>query len=271
MTLRTTLLLAGMLLTTVASADADVFVSTEQLGYVGSWTRYGSLADAQSGTNPISSGAVPQRDLALYFTSNVPDVYTDANIALTRWYSPSSMNPNNTNFGFLQLYDIDGSTDTSIEGAWTDGTLSSFQFSVTGTNADNPNDVARFGEMNGGGAATTAGTFHEYALEVTFGGLTGTFNPMTGRFESNGGFSTVGGTFTGIFENMGTDASRHGFYAVDVDINLISWAVDNGYTSGSDTYFYSTVVNPEPASLALWSLIGFIFGGFRLSKSWRTA
>lgn len=255
--------LAVCLLAFVApAAQAAVFVSFEQAGYTGSWTRYGTLADAQAGTNALGSGAVPQRDLSLYISQGVPSIYGDTTVIMSLWYAPGS--PSNQNFGFLQIYEDPETTAQSVEGYFTDPSMTTYQLNVAGKNATAASSVARFGEKTGGPASTTSGEFHTYDLQVTFGGLSGTYNPGTGLYESDGFAGSVTGSFTGIFENKGTDPTRHGFYAINLAVNNENWAVDNGHISPAGQAFFSSTVVPEPTSMLV--LGSCLVGGFAWRK-----
>lgn len=255
-------------------SEAGLFVNSESIGYTGSWTRYGSLADAQNGVNAIGSGMVPQRDLSIYVTRNAPDVWPNSTYILTNWYS-GSPNPNNTNFGFLQIANDPASygqpsLSATAKGFWTDGSLSSYRLEVSGNGATTANAFARFGEIAGGAGSTTAGIFHNFALDVTFGGLSGAYNPVTGRFESTGPPTSATGSFTAIFENTGTDPSRNGFYAINLTINNTSWAAQNGNVDPSAQSFTSNVVvTPEPTSLLVFG--GCLVGGAFWLRRRRTA
>src|SRR3546814_13657556 len=96
-------------------------------------------------------------------------VFENSNIFLTNWYdsliTPGSGfgNPNNTNTGFVQLYDSDGSTRSSVSGGWTDGTYTRFSINVEGANAGAA-DTARLwpAPVIGGAAETSKGTFLSY-------------------------------------------------------------------------------------------------------------
>lgn len=248
-------------------SEAGLFVNSESLGYTGSWTRYGNLADAQNGVNPLGTGTVPQRDLSIYLTNGAPDIWPNSTYILTNWYS-GSPNPSNTNYGFLQIgndpasYPSQSPLSVTANGYWLDGSLTSYRLDVSGSGATYADAFARFGEIAGGAGSTTTGTFHNFALSVTFGGLSGAYNPISGRYESTGLPTSVTGSFKAIFENTGTDPSRHGFYAIDLSINNTSWAVQNGHIDPAAQSFSSTnVVAPEPASLLIFGscLVGGAF------------
>ncbi|MEO0716071.1 MAG: hypothetical protein AAFY58_03665 [Planctomycetota bacterium] len=129
----TTILLVG---TTAASAHASTgfAFSSERLAYTGSLTKYATLADAQAGTNVVAGPTsipnrgtgdafdTPNRDLGLFFASNAPSYSADQAIALTAWYYTTNPNPtgtgvingwgnpNNSNTGFMQMFDDNASS-----------------------------------------------------------------------------------------------------------------------------------------------------------------
>jgi hypothetical protein len=267
-------LFAIVALTVAGVANAQFYAFTETIGYDGTITKYGSLADAQAGTNPISGPhAVPQRDHYVYVVDGVPSFDVDSNLFGTAWYFTTSENtnnfpkddpngdryysgwgnPNNTNTGFVQLYDDNASTHITRTGGWTSTAYDTFQISITGLNAGAA-DYARLWNApgSGGPAGDTAGTFIQYSYNATFGGLVGT--PQSGLIVSNTVNPTsVSGTFSGIFQNTSTsNPGASGFYVFNLSLNNISWAVTQGNAALNGDYStseFGAQAVPEPASL----------------------
>ncbi len=279
-------------LATMAFADAKFIVSTDRVSYTGTLTKYATLADAQAQTNPVGGPyTIPNRDTAapyntayrdagMYFVKNMPAYDPqDANILLTAWWYTTDPNhgaysgwgnPNNTNTGFLQLYDGDGSTETAASASFSDwdGTYwTTFTLEVNGLNAiydanDPSNDYARLWHAPGIGGAggLTKGIFHTYDLDVTFGGLQG--QAVGGDIVATDHPDSVVGTFTGIFENTNTlDPQYNGFYVIDYTFGMDNWAWGNqGDLNGafSDSLF----AVPAPGAVVLGmiglGLIGWV-------------
>lgn len=249
-------------------AAQGAYVSSDRFGYSGTITRYGSLTDLLNQTNPISGSpfGVPARDLGLYMVNGnaaFGGAYANASIFLSAWYYPSS--PSNQNTGFIQMYDGNGGSVTSMSGTWLDGARTAYQFSVTGGNTVRggcdgfTGDCGRLWNAGSslGSSETTAGVFHSYALSFTATGLTSaTWNATTGVWESRSEPTAVFGHMSGIFYNSSTtDPASNGWYEYDLTIDMNSWAYAN---YGSDTtafarsYFGSqSEVVPEPATMIL--------------------
>jgi hypothetical protein len=142
---------------TVAAEAASI--NFEDFNYSGSVTRYDSLADAQANTNGTpynietavngpNSTLANARDAQIY-----ADTVTNAFYFGTAWYfTPPGVsnpsvggygNPNNSNNGFVQIADDDGSSITSLLMGW-DSTLTQFSVSAEGQNAG-PTEVATSG------------------------------------------------------------------------------------------------------------------------------
>lgn len=253
--------------TVVASVQAQgAYVATDRFGYAGTIHRYTSLSDALAGTNEVSGSpfTVPQRDLGLYMVNNNA-AFAGAgydpteSIFLSAWYANGGDSPSNQNTGFIQMYDTEGGTVTSMNGAWLDAARTTYGFSVTGGNtifggcADGSGDCGRLWNAGSslGSSETTAGVFYSYALSFTATGLSSaTWNPTTGVFESASEPTAVFGSLAGIFHNTSaTDPSSNGWYAFDLSLNMDSWETANGY--GYTSEFGSAQVTPEPASLVL--------------------
>ncbi|MGE3933150.1 MAG: PEP-CTERM sorting domain-containing protein [Rhodospirillaceae bacterium] len=272
------------------AASADWLGSTDYLSYGGTITRYGSLSDAQAMNNPVGGPyAIPtatnganstldgRRDMYLYATpSPVPGTAPFAGFAPypgnstfgTAWYFTLASsgqpafsgwgNPNNTNTGFLQLYDADSSTVTASSGVWSPS-LTSFYINLAGENADAADFARLWHAPNVGGASgLTAGTFITYSLSM----VADFANPAmldggSGWYYSDQKPTGVTGKLTGIFQNTNaTDPTLNGFYLFDFDINGSSWAFDNAglLVEGVTESFFASNVVPAPASLGLFGL-----------------
>jgi hypothetical protein len=283
----------------VALADSSFFVSTDRVSYTGTVTRYDSLVDAQNGTNsvggpytiPARNTAAPYntayRDAGFFFSKDMPSYYADSNILATAWWYTTAANtngaamddpsgnryqsgwgnPNNTNTGFLQLYDGNGSTDTSANGyfsGYAGGKYTEFTLEVSGQNA-NAADYARLwpAPAVGGAAGLSAGVYHSYDLDITFTGLEGVVSgaDIVATDHPDG----VNGTFNAIFENTNTlDAAYRGFYVLNFTFGMDNWAFAQGDAALngdlSPSLFATHVPAPGAALLALIGLpiIGWV-------------
>jgi hypothetical protein len=99
------------------------YLLAENLGYTGTVTCYATLSDALGGVGATCSAAIPQRDLSLYFVQNNPAFAgsgypPSAAIFLTNWYAGGGSNPNNTNVGFMQMYDDGAGSVSSMSMGW---------------------------------------------------------------------------------------------------------------------------------------------------------
>ncbi len=244
------------------------YASTDKFGYIGSMTKYASLADAQAQTNAVSTHAYSQRDGAMYVLQNAASfdaTNPDTNIFMTAWYYTTDQthgaysgwgNPNNNTDSFVQLYDDNASTTVTKTGGWTSGAYDTFHFNVTGVNATNADDFSRLWNGKPAGAGEpTKGAFLNYELDVTATGLNGVeINP--GFFESNGHPTSITGSFRGIFENQSTtDPTSNGYFRFDLTLNDTNWAFAQSNLNGafSDSTFGAAAV-PEPASMAALGL-----------------
>lgn len=269
----------SVLLLCASLATAGFLVSTDRTSYTGSVTRYATLADAQAGTNALGTYAVPNRataapydtayrDVGVYFVKDAAALDTDASIMLTAWWytlDPSHGaysgwgNPNNTNTGFMQLYDDNASTNTSAAGYWNGG-LDQFTLKVAGANANYTDDYARLWHApgTGGAAGLTRGEYVNWAIDVTYGGLSASYNAGLGGYDATGHPGSVNGTFTGIFENQNAlDSQYNGFYVIDFTFGLDNWAFANQANLNgafADSYFFSTSVIPVPGAVLLGAI-----------------
>lgn len=286
------LVAVGILTAPGAYADS-LAVSTDRFSYDGVVNVYDTLADAQAGTNALggpydipsyTSGGTTYdgRDLGLFIVQDAGYYWTDANIFLTAWYYTTNQsgaaysgsgNPNNTNTGFLQMYDADSSTETALTGGWNSA-LNEFVLYLAGVNAtypstSDPQDYARLwpAPTLGGAGSISAGTFHtyEFALTATFAN-TATLNGA-GLYEINEDPTSVLGHISGIFENS-TDGN---FYVFNYTLSMENWAFDQGNTALNGdltpSYFAGGVV-PEPMTLSILGigLSGMAFSALRARR-----
>lgn len=257
------------------TVDGGMF-STDRFGYEGVVTRYATLTDAQSETNPIEVTNITDRDAAITITRGYGE---DRNIIMGSWWYTLEENCGadqgtagfgnvygNSGVGFVQLYDSAGVTDmdVSMEFQDYDGSYwTEFVLHVAGESANYGNAYARFWvEYQGGGADVVV--YHSYDLTLTAGGLEGVEGP-SGVIEATNHPTSVTGTYTGIFENVSTSyPENNGFYRFDLTLNTDCWAYDNradltpeigygcsDYFDGtfSDSYFLATSatgVDAEP-------------------------
>lgn len=258
------------------------YMATDRFGYSGTISRYTSLADALAGINAVSGSpfTVPARDLSLYMVAGNAafggPTYANSAIFLSNWWANGGNTPSNQNTGFVQMYDVEGGSVTSMNGTWLDAARTMYGFSLTGGNTlpgcTSPGDCGRLWNVGSslGSAETTAGVFYSYALNFTASGLTSaTWNPTTGVYESASDPTAVFGQLTGLFQNTSTtDPSSNGWYKFDLALNMDNWAFQNGYTTPGA--FGSAQVTPEPASVVLLGtgLIGLLgMGALRRRRS----
>lgn len=256
-------------------ASTGGFVSTDRFGYSGTVTRYGSLADANSGTGALEIVSIGDRDLSLFFAQNDTQEADFNYMSGSWWYTTDSSGiagwgntTGNTGPGFMQLYDADASTDTSVSMNFSNqvgGFYTQFDLSVTGSNAD-ASDFSRlsvFDNVNDGGI------WHNYALNMTATGLEG-IETAPGIIESSNHPIGVTGSITGVFEitENQTSPANQGFYVFNFDLSMTNWAWDNqGDLMDQDEFgnpiagsfgesIFRTV--PSPSSLALLGLSGVV-------------
>lgn len=286
MKLRLTTLAVACLLVGQAIANDNLAWVTDKAGYTGSVTRYNTLADAQNHQNGQGTYTVQQRDAGTFFVNGRPDVYTNSNIFLTAWYYSTSDNtnglpkddpggdryysgwgnPNNTDNSFVQLYDGDGSTYSSMTGGWTSNAHDTFNIHVVGGNANFQSRLWNAGNPDIGGEGTK-GSFVSYDINMTASGLVGLADGS--YYTATNHPADVSGTFSGIFLNTSVNSpSSDGYYGFTLNMNNTNWA----YAQGDDalngnfgqSYFSGGVV-PEPASML--ALSGFAFAALRRRKT----
>lgn len=252
---------------------SPLYVAYDNFNYKGSVTKYATLADAQAGTNAISSTSIatatngPRSTLAdardgnVYVASNATPQYDPVgNLASfsTAWYFTTEPppvvdgfnNPNNTNNGFVQYYDE--TVSPVVTGGWS-AAYTKFTLGVSGGTGDTL-DFARLWAPAGN---DTAGTFIDFQLnlEATFG-VAATLNGSTGWYDTSAMPSAITGSATGVFENDSADPDSRGFYAFSFTFAPGSWAEANGATWGDGLFspaslFAAPAETPEPASFAL--------------------
>lgn len=289
---RSALVFVTALALLATTAQAGGVFSTDRFGYTGVVTRYGSQTDAENGINALdviniqdvaANNTFEHRDASFYFVNDAGAYDTNYNVLMgSWWYSVSGSagygNINgNTGVGFMQLYDGDGSTDTSVNmgfdnfngSYWTDYTLQ-----VTGSNATAANDYSRFSVYDN---VYDSGTYLNYNLNITATGLQGV---QTGDvIEANNHATGVTGTFTGLFQlsdssPAGPNAGlNNGFYTIALTFDMDNWAfANNGSLNGDfqdggniyESLFVETGVPvvPVPAAAGLgflgMSLVGIL-------------
>ena len=276
---------------TTSAALAGFYVSTDRTSYSGGVAQYATLADAQAGVNALAGPTAfaprntteplntPARDLAIWVASDAPDAvspgYANANVLMTAWYytitGPGAGwgNPNNTNGGFFQIYDLTAATLTSQTGTWS-ADRKAFTRQIAGANAA----AAEYGRSwvpgaENQAAGATAADFASYALSVTFGfDEAAQYDATAGGWYLQAEPTSVSGTLSGVFTNTSTThPALNGFYAFAYTLGLDSWvyANQNSLVGDYDTmtpseFFSTTVVVPEPGAVLL-GLIGLAAAG----------
>jgi hypothetical protein len=271
--LRRILVGVGVYALVLAVADqawaANYLAYTDRFAYQGTITEFNTLSNAQTGTNPISSFSVGPLDLSLRASNNLAlfGVNPVFNFQ-TAWFYTTVVggtagqgNPNNVLPGFVQLLDSTQTTVTSSSGSFGPS-LTTFNLSVNGANATSGNtNTPRLGPSPSTLPSQSAGTFFSYSLNAVFTGLN-MATPSGGVFVSEGdpAGENVTGTFTGIFNNLGTSPTFNGkWFTFNFTLNNTSFAFANSalLQAAGNPFFMSSyasdVVIPEPASLVLAS------------------
>lgn len=263
--------MAALLLGTSGAQAGPFFATSDTFSYTGTVAAYGTLAEAQAGGGTAhaiptatagSESTLPgARDASLFIGSSGPGQPSNANIFSTAWYYSTTPqlglgagNPNNTNVGFVQLFDDDGSTDTASTGGWTDESYTTFSLFVEGGAASSVADGAQLWPAPGTDEdpSLTDGSFVEYELSLTATFASAATLSMGWRQTSETPID-VDGYFRGIFQN-----NSGLFYVFDFVLQNGSWAASNGasFIDGGDTFFTSNFFTapevPEPAAMAFF-------------------
>lgn len=241
-----------------------------QSGYVYDYTlsygngllsAYNSLTDAQSQLNPLYASDFPTRDLALYMGLNTPyygGSQSSFAYMLTNWFT-GSPNPNNTNVGFLQMYDTDAGSVSSMSMSWTNSSMTVFQLmaqggpTIQGCTTMPPEDCGRL--WNGVNSAN-GGVFLDWSISLLASfSSSAVWNASSGLFESMLRPDVVSGQIAGIFYDPTEDL----YYRASVAVGQDSWAYDQSLLTDEVLYGASTVA-PEPATMFLVAtgLIGML-------------
>jgi PEP-CTERM motif len=256
-----------------APAFAGAVFSTDRLGYTGSVQRYDTLADAQAGTNALDSVAIGNRDASIEI---VDGMGADSNTVMGSWWYTTSSNGagwgnthGNTGIGFTQLYDSNGSTDTSVSmgfGGFDGTNWTTYHVSLTGADATSAEDATRVSAYDN---VHDGATFLSYSLDVTVTGLQGNQtgnmilanNHPTGVTGSYTVLYTYGGDPDGYPDGVGPDGWADDFYVMTVFFDMDNWAFSqNGALDGpyqNDGRIYSSLFIqqiPEPGTLGLMGL-----------------
>jgi hypothetical protein len=236
------LILALALATT--GVQAQIIAYSDRFGYTGSVTRYATLTDAQSTTNPLATFALGEnRDFRVQLVNGFAPFLDDQYHIGTNWTPPGS--PSNVATGFVQVPLQYGTN--SVQAFW-DSTLTQFNFDARGA-LDDPDARLWDGTAI---AANQAGRFLDYHLWFVASGLDPAFwLAGFGTYASVGDPTAVTGGFAGLFEN--TSAGASGFYTFNFQLNLESWAFDTfGNPVDSEYYvpgfFAAPTAVPEPAT-----------------------
>lgn len=275
-------LMAALAAVSAMSFGQRFFMSTDKMSYTMSMTKYGTLSDAQNATNAMATynlvdpATNDRRDMGTYFVNNVGTFDTDYSVFLTAWYYTTDPNngpysgwgnPNNTNTGFIQMYDDDASTVTSWGAQWSVlnagvADASTFSMTASGVNAQpyiDPNNTGEYARLwhggTGGAGSLTRGIFHSWSFSLVATGLTADWDNTHGLYAAYDHPDTVTGAFTGIFENNNaTDPQYNGFFVFNGSLDATSWAYNQGGNLNGAFVDSAFGAVPEPGSMALLGL-----------------
>lgn len=272
-------------------------ISTMRFGFDGTIQRFESEADARSDVNQVGNDImVEDRDISLVIQNgNEEALGDDVNIIQAPWWLTTDRfnfdtpqpdptvdtgragfgnTRGNTGVGFLQLFDIDGSTDTSADFSFSDfdgSSYNEFNLSLTGENATRADDLARLSAIDN---VNDGGEFLDFELTLTAFGLNGQATTVGGMpfIEAIGEPTGVTGSFTGLFEltENQTSPDNQGFFLFDFTLDMDSFAfsnranltpqvsIDGGASFFDGTFQESLFVAqadiPAPASLGLFAM-----------------
>lgn len=232
------------------SRGASFYAASERFGYYGTVAVYDTLKDAQHEKHArFSKQICPQRDGSLFVVAHAPAYYSDSADFLTNWYDDGAGNggignPNNTDYGFIQIFDGLQGAPTTIKkeiGYWNRG-YDTFTVELEGQNAIYPDNFARL--WNAGypdvGGEGTKGVFITYRYSLSAFGLSAV-NQGNDFYTNVNNPSNYSGSFDAIFLNQSaTSPESNGYYVVHLWFNNTSWAASDGYALNDE--FGSNVV-----------------------------
>ncbi len=278
------ILAAGAVSLAAASTAMAASVSFDGFNYSGTVTKYASLTDAQNGVNGTATAIATAINGANSTLPNARDggFYgnTDTGEFIVQtlwWYSPDPAtstyglgNPNNSNNGFVQLYDLDGSSVSSYNMGWS-ADRKQFNVQATGANATNADDFARLwpAPNPGGAASISAGNYLSYDFQMT-ASFANAAAVSGGDAATSERPVNIAGTFSGLFENTGSSPADNGFYTFDFVLGTGSAAEAGDWSyPGEGTFsqvassdFIAPAPVPLPAGLPLIAVamagLGFV-------------
>jgi hypothetical protein len=177
--------------------------TTDSFGWSGTVYEYGSIDDAQSGTNWISETELSSEPVDLFINNGSMGFGADFQ------YANLIGGPDN----YVFLYDIDSSTDTSIDFSYIETSAGIFDITVELEGSD-PNGL-------------------DYMLDVTALGVAGTLS--SGWLFSESDPTGVSGSFDGIIDD-GTE-----FYSFELAFDM----------NGNGQFGSNFAAVPTPTTLLL--------------------